>query len=356
MFARNAVCLKLATIGGVLVTLISGCSEKAPVSVELQPRPARIVEVKAFERERVFSFVGNVQAPQTIDFAFEIDGRIASLPLREGDIVSKGSLLAKLDSEEFELRLGETQAELALSEQDLDRLISLVEGNLVAQSQLDQAATRRDLLRLRMLQAQKRLKDTALTAPMDLRIVRRYVDNHSAVEANQSILRAVPITPLDIVAAVPDELVATISEDQVIDINAEFDVDDARSWPLRVREYVAEASSETQTYAVRFELLESPSWNLLPGMTAKVVLRVRSAGPELLTIPASAVQSDTSGDFFVWAVADNEFVQQKYVKVGPPIDDEIVITDGLAVGERIVAAGAFALQSGMRVRPMSGDR
>lgn len=149
MLVRIAVYSLMAITSALLGSGISGCSEKKPVVVEPLPRPARVVEVKAFERERVFSFVGTVRAPQTIDFAFELDGRIIAFPPKEGDIVSNGSLLAKLDAESHELGLHEAQAELALAEQELERVKSLVARDVVSQSQLDQATTHRDLLRCR---------------------------------------------------------------------------------------------------------------------------------------------------------------------------------------------------------------
>jgi RND family efflux transporter MFP subunit len=101
---------------GVLLTLsmtilASGCSE--PAAARADPiRPVKTMVVTAGGEPRVRTFPGKVEASHRVELAFQVPGIIVKLPVREGQRVAKGEMIAQLRQDEFRARLTALQGQL----------------------------------------------------------------------------------------------------------------------------------------------------------------------------------------------------------------------------------------------------
>ncbi|HPF99343.1 MAG TPA: efflux RND transporter periplasmic adaptor subunit [Kiritimatiellia bacterium] len=109
---------------------------------------------------------GTIECTQVL-VAPQVGGRIASLPLQEGAVVSKGDLVAQIDSRDYELRRDEAAAAARAAEADFKRIKQVFEQKSVTQKQLDDAQAGVDLARARLALAEKAVADCRVTAPMD---------------------------------------------------------------------------------------------------------------------------------------------------------------------------------------------
>ena len=116
--------------------------------------------------------MGKVAAAHTVDLGFEIDGKLQTLPVREGEVVTDGQILARLDPERFDLALESARADHELAEKTLSRIESLRASGTVSQAELDEAMARAKLTGLAVKAAQKDLFDTVLRAPFDGRVTK----------------------------------------------------------------------------------------------------------------------------------------------------------------------------------------
>ena len=161
---------------GVVLCLLSfgpGCSrqESTPAKVI---RPVRTAVVTAGDQPYVRTFPGKVEASKTADLAFQVGGLLISVPVKEGEHVAKGGIIAKIRPDEFQarveavqgqldqakatlnaLRLGErpeeqirretqvraSAARLANAKTELDRYGRLVKSNAVSQAEYELAQT-----------------------------------------------------------------------------------------------------------------------------------------------------------------------------------------------------------------------
>ena len=100
--------------------------------------------------------------------------------------------------------------------------------------------------------------------------------------------------------------------------------------------------------------MENPSkWNILPGMTAKAKLRLRSPSNNIMVIPASAVVPTTDSALSVWVYEPGtQLVSQRRIETGAPRAGGVTVKSGLEHGEQIVVAGVSHLQAGMRIQPL----
>ncbi|QEG35433.1 Multidrug resistance protein MdtA precursor [Bythopirellula goksoeyrii] len=114
---RLAGCLSCAAI-----LFANGCrpEESPPVP---GVRPVKTMVVTAGDGERLRSFPGTVEASRRVELAFRVPGLLAELPVKEGQKVAKGDLIAQLRQGEFEARLKSLQGELGQARANLAALL-----------------------------------------------------------------------------------------------------------------------------------------------------------------------------------------------------------------------------------------
>ena len=311
---------------------------------------------------RQIELVGRVEAARSIDLAFEVSGPLKQLPIREGQEVKKGAVLAALDQSDFQLAVREAQVELRLAQQDLDRKARVLAQRGIARSAVDDARAMRDLQQVRLNQAKETLKDATLRAPFNGRVAQRFVDGFANVNAAQPILRLHAGNELYVVANVPEHFSATLAPEDIQTTYCQFSFSGDQKFPLTFRENSGEADGIAQTVQVSFALprkqeeKSNEQWNILPGMTASVIIKLQDSGVASVLVPATAVVADAEQRLFVWLVdAKRQTISKRYISVAQSQPDGILVVDGLATGDVLVTTGAATLSEGIKIRPMNDN-
>jgi membrane fusion protein, multidrug efflux system len=367
-----------------IACLVVGCSSDHSTPNE-EVRPVKTMLVAAGDRPNVRSFPGRVEASRMVDLAFQVPGVLVRLPIREGERVSKGTVIAQLRQDEFQARLqamqgqlDQARAQLGASESRLtnaktesERYGRLVDSSAVSRSDFDaaqttftaaqegynaqQAAVRS--LEGRMAEAKLQLGDSTLRAPYDGVVAQRLVDEGQNITPNSPVVRFQNVNDIDIVVDVPESFIADDIRSSAIQQSvAELSVAPGRQFPVHVKEVAQIADPRTQIFEVRFALKAPPGITALPGMTANVTITTRGTrGPSnRLLVPIAAVAKQDTGEQVVWVLGSDQTVHRKPVKMGAPTENQIEIVSGLQTGDRIVVAGAPFLREGMKVRDL-GD-
>jgi membrane fusion protein, multidrug efflux system len=94
-----------------LLCIVSGCSREAAPSPEVV-RPVKTIVVTPGAEVQTRSFSGRAQAAQEAELTFRVPGLLVSLPIREGQRIDKGDLIAQLRQEEFETRVRTLESQL----------------------------------------------------------------------------------------------------------------------------------------------------------------------------------------------------------------------------------------------------
>jgi len=131
----KSTCRLLAILSGqwvaVLLTVLiaGGCSSGDAVDSELL-RPVKTMVVTAGPETRTRAFPGKAEASQRVELAFQVPGVLIELPVREGQQVAKGDVIARLRQDEFQARLATLQGQL---DQSLATLRALQSGERTEQ-------------------------------------------------------------------------------------------------------------------------------------------------------------------------------------------------------------------------------
>jgi membrane fusion protein, multidrug efflux system len=108
-------------LGGCLLPIVLGCGPKTPQREE-PIRPVKTLVLAAGEDTRTRSFPGRVEASKRVELAFQVSGLLVELPVKEGQRISKGDVIARLRQDEFEARLATLQSQLDQSRAGLAAL------------------------------------------------------------------------------------------------------------------------------------------------------------------------------------------------------------------------------------------
>ncbi|MBM4448336.1 MAG: biotin/lipoyl-binding protein, partial [Chloroflexi bacterium] len=131
----------------VIITAVTACSPLAQTKEETEP----YAEVKRGDILVSVSGSGNIEASLDTNLSFGAGGRIAKIQVEEGDRVTKGDILAELETDALELARDQaeyalTQAEVAFTQAEL--------GQKTAEHNLDNVLDQKDALELALYQAQ----------------------------------------------------------------------------------------------------------------------------------------------------------------------------------------------------------
>jgi len=343
-----------------VVLLFGGCS-KEPSEAKTVVRPIKIVTISGDTGTVRREFPGTVAASKSAEIAFEIPGKIVSFPVKEGQEVAKGAVLAVLDASDYKARMAAATADLRKAEADAARGTKLhdTDPGAIAQSTLDAYRRSVDVARAAYDEAEKALNDTVLRAPFAGRVARTLVEDFRNVKAGETILILQDDSSLEVVVAVPERDVASgrpgrTNEETTEIIHPEVMISSVpgRVFPARVKEFASEADPVTRTFAATLAFDRPADVSILPGMTAKIVvhLPIRSGEAGTLVIPSKATFADATGAAFVWVVdPDTMKVKRRPVRLGNLSGEDVQILDGLAPGEWIAASGVHHLGDGMQV-------
>ncbi|WP_045216161.1 efflux RND transporter periplasmic adaptor subunit [Desulfonatronovibrio magnus] len=349
-----AICFILALAGFTAHKLYNELSSTA-LQQDRQRTPAQAVSITPVTRETLLhtaELTGTLVPEKEFIAAPKVSGRLENLYVNIGDVVSRGDLIAQLDSEEFMLQvqgaqadlevsqaaLGESTSELQVAERELNRARRLVESGSLSQSEFDQIQASYDVrnARHKVAQAQVRQKQAALEAAKvrlaytsiraawsgesDTRMVgRRFASEGAMLQANEPIVSIVCTRSLLAVVNVIERDFPYIQVGQQAVVNAHAYPD--KDYVGRVIRFspVLEESSRQGRVEV---LVPNPDNILAPGMFSRVRIEFHRR-EDVLTVPQEALarRDNIQGVF----LADTDNMRARFTPVTTGLTDRNLV-------------------------------
>jgi RND family efflux transporter MFP subunit len=340
----------------LLPFLLTACTEEAPLPPP-ESRPVKTVLVGGVTSGDFRQFAGVVDAIQRADLSFRVQGKLNQIQVKEGDMVNKDQLLAKLDPTDYQIVLNDRKASYATATANYDRAKQLVEKEAISRVEHDKIRAEYATAKANLNAAEQDMKYTSLKATFPGYIAKRHVENFEEVRRKQKIFTLQDTSELEIKIDVPESVVIQLRKPENEntpgrEMYAVFDQIKDRQFPLTVKEVSTTADANTRTFEATLKMEQPEGYNVLPGMTATVFAEVfTNEGGDSVSVdlPLSAVISDTDKNAIVWIVDDKTMtVSSKPVNTGKITSHSISVT-GLELGERVVTAGTAFMREGMKV-------
>ena len=344
--------------------ILTGCADKEPPPVAEVVRPVKTIVVAGLDEGGVRNFPARIEAAQRADLAFRVSGTVQELPVKEGDRLKEGDLVARLDPKDYQIVVNDRRATFSNAKKNYDRGSELVKDGNISKMDFDRLEAEFKNAQAALDTAAQDLAYTELKAPFDGMIAKRLVERFEEVQAKQAIAVLQNVEQLEVKFDVPEAIIRAIraSRQQAgkgaregVRVFATFVDQPGREYPLVFKEISTKADPKTQTFEATYLMDQWEKGTVLPGMTAGVT--VDFAGyvdaATVVTVPVSAVVGDYKLDPQVWTVDEASMtVSPRTVKVGRMSGDGIEVLEGLDPGTRIVTAGTPFLVDGMEVRLM----
>ena len=369
----------------------SADAETAAVMAAVSVAPTAAVEQPI---TRFIRATGSLMAEDHADVAAEIAGRIVATPIERGTAVNEGAVLVRVSPAEAEAQAREAEANAAqiearlgianggtydvnavpevqtakssydLAQNEFNRIKSLLEQQVVSQSEYDQRRTQLDAsrqqyeaarngaaqqfqalqsARARVALAHKSLADTTVRAPFTGLVAERLVSTGDYVTKGMKVATVVRVNPLRVQLTVPEQFVSAIK----VGAPVTFQVDayPGREFTGTVR-YVSPALEANRRAMTVEAVVPNQSGDLKPGLFATARVDQPEKMPAVM-VPESAVltQAGTSRVY----VVNGDKVEERIVTTGQQIDAFVEIATGLKAGEKVATKNVAQLFDGAKV-------
>jgi len=365
--SSTAPCVTTLLIACALAVTSCGGIEEA----EAPPPGVLVTEVVRRDVPVYSEWVGTLDGFINAQIRAKVQGYLLAKPYQEGSLVKEGEVLFQLDPRQYQAALdqakahvGQSQAILVRSQQNVARYRPLVAKGAVSKKELDDAIQTTEANRASMDAARAALEDAKLN--LEWTTVRSPITGIAGIAQAQIGDLIAPTTLMTTVSQVdPIKVYIPISEREYLRFTARDGsaTDGAqRDKPLQliladgsIYEHPGKVTAVNREVAVETGSLQvqavfpNPENKLRPGGYAKIRattdLRVNAA-----VVPQRAVQ-EVQGNHQVAVVGKDDTVEIRPVKVGPKSGGEWVIEQGVQPGERIVTEGVQKVRNGTKVAP-----
>ncbi|RMN44125.1 RND family efflux transporter, MFP subunit [Pseudomonas syringae] len=342
-------------LGFISLLSLGACSagkpaEKALVRVAVQP-------VASLDVASSVMLTGDIQARKVTEQSFRVSGKLVKRYADVGDRVRAGQVLARLDPREQNTDLASANAEVAvresrlhLAEQNYQRQQLLLPKGYTNLSEYQKArsgldSARGDLAALRAQQANARdqVGYTELFAVADGVITARHAEEGQVVQAATPVFNLAHDGQREAVFSAYESLLGADQTEGTVTISPLGQPSIQLSGTIR--EITPIVSAASGTLRVRVAL---PDAAIAPALGSVVSARLQTRSQRAFALPWSAL-SRTQGQPAVWRLDDQSKVRLTRVKVLRYEQGQVIVSEGLNEGDRVVSRGLQFLYPGQQV-------
>jgi RND family efflux transporter MFP subunit len=348
---------RLGLTGVILITLcLSACDSSQETNAEKAVvRPVKLITVDAASATRVSQFPAVVRASRLTELSMPTGGTLQEFPVKEGQRLKRGDLIAKLDQRDFQSSLESAKAQFQNAEQEYQRAVRLAEQDAIARNVLEQRKAQYDVSKSQLDQAEKALADSVLRAPFKGVVAQSLVNKLQTLSPGQEVVKYMSDEVLEATIDLPAHYIANIpKEESNGSLHQDFIILDVAPNQLIEAKFkeaslLADTPSQTSELTLSFQPPEDVL--VLPGMNAIVELRVDNKQQAIrVAIPLDAISSDGQ-KHYIWIVDKKTMtVSKRAVSIEQGVGETMVVTDGLAINDTIAGAGAAYLSEGMKIK------
>jgi len=310
--------------------------------------------------------IGEIRPRRESDLGFRVAGKLIERIAEIGAAVKKGEVLARIDDQDYRNRLASAEADVAAAEAVVvearaaeTRISALLAKGFTTRANHD--ATLKNLrsaeaklksANIAFAMAKDQLGYTELHAEFDGIVTATGAEAGQSVNVGQMVVRVADPKSRDAVFSIAEAAFASDQRGkQIPAVTVSLLSNPAISTTGTVREIAPMADAATRTFQVKVSLENAPD-EMRFG--ASVAGRVEIAGAPVVTLPGSAL-FDKNGQPAVWVVGASSAVELKPVAIARYETDRVVVSDGLAKGDRVVTAGVNRLREHEKVRIVEGE-
>jgi membrane fusion protein, multidrug efflux system len=325
---------------------VSRANENAPTAgtaIAAAPGiPADVHIVTAGEVKQLIEITGTLAANQDVIISSELTKKVVNVPVREGHLVSKGTLLFQLDDADLQAQLERLRQQEKLAALNEARLKDLIAHDAVSQQDYDQAATNLAVLKAEIRQLQTTIDKTRIRAPFSGRIgiIRTYPG--ALVSPNTPLTTIVDDAQIKLEFSIPEKYANLVIPGSRQVFTVEGDTTRYNATVISKESFVDRA---TRTLLVR-AIVSNAQNKLVVGQSGRLAIALRTTN-NALQIPSQSLMPSSQG-YSVYLLKNGK-AQATPVVVGQRDAEHIQITSGIQIGDTVITSNQLRLTPGADV-------
>ncbi len=314
-----------------------------------KPSKARSVlvvteSVGTHEIAQTLTLVGKLEAEESVVISAEVSGKVDSIKVKPNQKVNQGQLLVQLNDDKAKAIIAEANAYLRDEKRKLTEFERLAKKGAITQTEIDAQKASVDIAVARLDAAKAQLKDLYITAPFDGTVGFIDFSRGKMVNSGAELFTLDNLSKMRLDLQIPERFLSMLSEG--MKVTATSHAWHGLTFEGKVIGIDTRINSETLNLRTRIQF-DNQDNRLKPGMLMSVIVTFPAISAP--SIPVQALQYSGTRRY-VYVVDDNNKATKTEVLLGARVGNEVVIEQGLNIGERIVVQGIVNIRDGATVK------
>ena len=293
-------------------------------------------------------YSGTVSSAETSTASFSISGTITELNVKEGQKVSKGQVLGKVRSGDYQNAYNIARAQLAEAQDAYNRLKILHDANALPEVKWVEMEQKLKQAQNTVEIAQRTLGDIVLHSPANGTITTKFADIGQTVIAGQPIFQIVSTNNLEVDITVSESEIGSFNVGQKALVSMEALGERKIEGTVNRKTVVADPLTRSFTVKVG---IPNTQGQILPGMLGKVMFPSPGVNDSTMTginLPSQAVLLNEDNRWFVWVVNDS-VAERRFVTADQLSSTGVIVKSGINTGDKVIVEGMQKIGTGTRV-------
>lgn len=305
--------------------------------------PVTVHKVANESNEQSIEEIGTFQSRQELTVTATASGRLLNLNVREGQYISKGAVIGRIEHAALSSQLATAKASLANARKDLERVQNANSVGATTKMQIEQAQLQVENIQSNIDGINEQIKFYTITAPMSGYVNKVLTEQGSFTGPGTPIVDLVDIGTIKMVVKVDERIVPLLKIGKPVPVTTE--VFPGKTFNGKVSRVGVKADA-SKKFEVEIDLPNAGN-QLKAGMYGKVKFANLSSS-EAIFIPRSAVVGSILSAQ-VYVVSADSTVKFVPVEVGGYHGNNIEVKSGLEPGDQVVVMGQINLREGVKV-------
>jgi len=292
---------------------------------------------------------GNVDTKNLLTITPEFSGILSNIYVKEGQRVSRGQVLAKIDDGGLSQQLAQSQIQADLAKTTFDRQKRLWEQKIGSEIQFLQAKSSYEAQMEVVNQLKKQIAKTTVRAPFSGTIDDVITEQGNVVAAGQTpIMRLVNLNNMYIETNVPETHINSVTKNKSVIVELPVL---GKTIDTKIRQVGSFINPANRTFKIEVSVPNKDK-SIKPNLTAKLKINDYS-NPKAILIPQSIISENANGEQYIYLVKDQNdsigVTERVIIKTGKTQEDVIEVLEGISAGDEIIKEGARSVKEGQKV-------
>lgn len=280
---------------------------------------------------------GVVEAVNEAFISPELSGQISTIRVNEGDRVSKGQLLAEINSDITRSQILEVESSLSYAKVVFEKQKRLWEQRIGSEIQYLNAKNNVETLESRLETLKAQLDMAMIKSPVNGIVDEIFNKEGELAMPGVQMMRIVNLEQVYVNADVSESYLASVKEGEMVQVI--FPAYPELKMEADIHRKGNVINPDNRTFTVQLKL-SNPDKLLKPNILARIYINDFSSDTALL-VPASLVKQDLNGSYVyvVDETASSPVARKAYIQTGYSYNNLTMVTDGIQPGQKIIVTG-----------------